>query len=130
MAYSNDICGHMLALAKNTTARFSPHKVKSDGSQESIPQEIPATPAPKCSHDAPDKYIPLNTKDLQEAETKIIRSVQREEFQKEISLLRTSRNQDDAQDSASFRVIKKKSSLYKLDPFLDHQGVLRVGGRL
>ena len=72
----------------------------------------------------------ISTEDLQEAETEIINSVQREEFQEEISLLCTSKNQNDAQDRASFRVMKKKSSLYKLDPFLDHQGVLRVGGRL
>lgn len=47
----------------------------------------------------------------------VIKIIQREEFQNEISQLQSTKT-------------KTSSSLRKLDPFLDSQGILRVGGRL
>ena len=52
---------------------------------------------------------------LQKGETAVIKLYQRRAFEKEISTLENG------------RVI---SSIYKLDPFLDNDGVLRVGGRI
>ena len=75
------------------------------------------------------RYVPVNTQDLQDAETEIIRSLQREEFQNEISLIHRTGAQV-SQDQAQRRTMKKASSLYKMDPFLDKDGILRVGGRL
>ena len=70
-----------------------------------------------------------NTQELQAAETKIIKFVQGEEFPEEISLLRSANARPGPRDCHSSRVVKN-SPLYKLDPFLDEDGILRVGGRL
>ena len=77
-----------------------------------------------------NQYIPVNTKELQEAETEIIKSVQREAFQEEISLLSSMSTRWDSQDRTFVRAMKKTSAICKLDLFLDENGVLRVGGRL
>ncbi|XP_077978095.1 uncharacterized protein LOC144433628 [Glandiceps talaboti] len=53
----------------------------------------------------------------QEAERYIIRCIQGEAFAKEIKELKLTR-------------VKKGSSIHNLNPFLDSEGVLRVGGRL
>ena len=76
-----------------------------------------------------NQYVPVNTQELQNAEIEIIRAVQSEEFQEEISLLHSDNTQQGSQDR-SMKVVKKTSSLYRLDPFLDDNGLLRVGGRL
>jgi len=76
-----------------------------------------------------DRYVPVNMQELQQAETVIVKSVQGEEFQDEISLLHrvTVKN---PQDRTLLKTKRKCSTLYKMDPFLDIVGVLRVGGRL
>ncbi|XP_065944078.1 uncharacterized protein [Magallana gigas] len=53
-----------------------------------------------------------------ETEKHIIRAVQGESFREEIRSIREN------------RALNKKSSLVKLNPVLDHDGILRVGGRL
>ena len=59
--------------------------------------------------------IPLT---LQRTELFIIHQTQEETFSEEITVLRTD------------RVVNKSSSIFKLDPYLDETGSLRVGGRL
>jgi len=59
---------------------------------------------------------PLTVKDLQRAELCIIKELQQENFKEECSTLASS--------------VKKTSSLHRLDPFLDQDELLRVGGRL
>ena len=76
-----------------------------------------------------NQYILVNTQELKNAEIEIIRAVQSEEFQEEISLLHSDNTQQGSQDRF-MKVVKKTSSLYRLDPFLDDNGLLRVGGRL
>ena len=77
-----------------------------------------------------DQYIPVNTEEFQEAETDIVKGIQREEFDDEIRLLRFNNSQQGSGDRTSTRVMQKNSNLYTLDPFLDENGVLRVGGHL
>ena len=60
----------------------------------------------------------LSVKNLDEAEAAIVNYIQKQEFSVEIGDLKT------------FGKVKKNSSLIKLQPFLDHDGNLRVGGRL
>ena len=72
----------------------------------------------------------VKTQDLQDAEMEIIKSIQNEEFQEEIRFLRSLKAHNDLNERATARAVKKSSSLHKLDPFLDENGVLRVGGRL
>ena len=76
-----------------------------------------------------NEYIPVNTQELQNAERKIVKSVQREAFQRETNLLRPNAERI-SQDRTSRKIVKKASTLYKMGPFLDNDGVLRVGGRL
>ena len=79
-------------------------------------------------------YNPVDVKALQRAELQIIKMAQSEAFREEIQLLRDVNiklqvaDQDINKDM--IKTMKKQSSLYKLDPFLDEDGVLRVGGRL
>ena len=72
--------------------------------------------------------------DLANAEMEIIRSVQHEHFKEEIKTLRQlstcgeflSREAVNQRDMS----LKKTSCMYRLDPYLDADGILRVGGRL
>ena len=81
------------------------------------------------------KYIPVNVQELQRAENEIIKNVQREAFSEELRILKEASTRERATDRSTStapgrREMKKTSSLYKLDPFLDDNGVLRVGGRV
>lgn len=60
----------------------------------------------------------LTYSELYNSLTLLAKASQRESYQKEINLLENNKNLD------------RKSSLLSLNPFLDEQGVLRVGGRL
>ena len=69
------------------------------------------------------------------AEELILRSVQLECFNEEIRILRNLGDKDPMfqnRQNAHTRnkKLKQTSSLFKLDPFLDKKGLLRVGGRL
>ena len=61
-----------------------------------------------------DRYFPIKTKELEEAETAIVKSV----------------HCISAQDRTLRKTKRKTSTLSKMDPFHDSVGVLRVGGRL
>ena len=66
----------------------------------------------------------VNTSDLiakEKPKTLIVKMIQCESFAEEITLL---------QGKTPGEIIKKRSRLYKLDPFIDDNGVVRVGGRL
>ena len=65
-----------------------------------------------------DRYVPVNTQEFQEAETVIVKSVQGEEFQDEISLLQ----RISVQDRTLLKTKGKSSTLYMMDPFLDSVG--------
>ena len=64
------------------------------------------------------RISPSSEEDRQETCRMIIQLLQREAFAEEIRMLERS------------YPISTKSKLYKLDPFLDEDGILRVGGRL
>ncbi|XP_017765495.1 PREDICTED: uncharacterized protein LOC108554662, partial [Eufriesea mexicana] len=61
---------------------------------------------------------PLSTEELEGAHDRIIRSVQHSHFPTELHDLR------------KFNKVNSKSRLLPLNPFLDEQGIMRVGGRL
>ncbi len=78
---------------------------------------------------------PPTVKELEQAERLILKSVQYKHFHIELECLeKLSENDDMFQDRKSAKkrntTLKRTSCLHKLDPFLDKQGVLRVGGRL
>ena len=77
----------------------------------------------------------LKVSDLKSAECIIIRAVQKKAFKEEIAILQKMKQEStdpDSRDFAQQRKVNMKtcSSLYKLDPFVDEGGILRVGGRL
>ena len=71
---------------------------------------------------------------LQEAEKSIIKAVQYENYKEEINILEGLKSMAETGDRASVKLrnqrMKKTSSLFRLDPFLDEDGILRVGGRI
>ena len=80
-------------------------------------------------------YAPLNVADLKEAEKAIIRNAQKRSFGEEIETIkafqsRSCSDHDNGTNSSHHATIKRISALYKLDPFLDEDGLLRVGGRI
>ena len=73
--------------------------------------------------------------DLESAERAIIREVQTSAFKEELDVLKQIKRKNPDPNSRVFAKqrksnIKTYSSLYKLDPFVDEDGILRVGGRL
>ena len=67
----------------------------------------------------------VNVEDLTEAENLIIKMSQKEHFKHEI-------NELSSQSASDKPKLRKKSlkRIYKLDPYIDDEGLLRVGGRL
>ena len=72
------------------------------------------------SKEGPPSVIadPLDPLELQAAETAIVKSVQHKHFKGEVEALK------------SRKPVVKKSPIYILEPFLDEEGIFRVGGRL
>lgn len=74
----------------------------------------------------------MNIEELRHAEHFIIISVQEESFSKDIEMLRSY----NLREGSGFEVAKRRrafskgSSIHRLDPFVDDEGVLRVGGRI
>ncbi|XP_071476202.1 uncharacterized protein [Diadema antillarum] len=77
---------------------------------------------------------PITVAEMQEAERVILRSVQHEHFHEELQVLRGLENTGEVVDRGQVRTrnaaIKKTSALFRLDPFLDSEGIIRVGGRI
>ncbi|KAF9407032.1 hypothetical protein HW555_012813, partial [Spodoptera exigua] len=65
-----------------------------------------------------NKDLPVNTEELDDAMKTCLRMTQKDSFEEEIENLKTK------------RPIKKQSKLNNLKPYLDDDGILRVGGRL
>ena len=67
--------------------------------------------------------IGLDVSLIEEAQQEVIRLHQQQVFKEEVERLVHSSNGDR-------KILMKRSSVYKLDPFIDEGGLLRVGGRL
>ena len=67
----------------------------------------------------------LNTSLLQEANTKLVKMVQQRSFKDEFQWLKSLKNSNDLNKALGMR-----SKISCLDPFLDGDGVIHVGGRL
>jgi len=72
--------------------------------------------------------------ELKKAEREIIKHVQERAFNKEIKELKSLGSSKKLQKGDEVRrrnqVVKQASTLYRLDPFVDKHGVLRVAGRI
>ena len=72
-------------------------------------------------------------KELQQAMTVIIKAAQEEVFGEELksrSHAHFSEKESSRERISERKSVMKKSALYRLDPFVDDNGILRVGGRL
>ena len=79
-----------------------------------------------------EKRPPLTVQELEEAGLAVIRFTQSEIFQTEIDNLsqeNQSKERDEQTRPKKNSKVRKNSSIYRLDPFVD-EGILRVGGRL
>ena len=77
--------------------------------------------------------FPIPTaRELEKSTTVLLKMIQGEAFAEDVKLLNMTADQGDAnrQDTRSKKTTLKKSCLYGLDPFIDEDGVLRLGGRL
>ncbi|XP_064639582.1 uncharacterized protein LOC135494836 [Lineus longissimus] len=85
-------------------------------------------------------YKPVTAEEIAQAEMLILKTVQAEAYSEEMPILRGIKAVDDNadqkgstnRDSCRRRdlVLKKSSSLYRLDPYLDENDIIRVGGRI
>ena len=77
---------------------------------------------------------PLSLEELRQAELTILKVLQHEHFGDEIKVLKSLdvKGECVSREAAKQRntLIKTSSNLYKLDPYIDDDGLLRVGGRL
>ena len=69
------------------------------------------------------EYFPVSVEELTRAEITIIKLVQAEAFKSELQLLCKN-------DEKINKGMRRHSQLYKLDPFIDNDGLIRVGGRI
>lgn len=83
---------------------------------------------------APPLYQPVMVDELQKAELEIIKLVQADSFKSEINALQANgiigAPLDRKIHSNRQKTLKGKSQLCQLDPFLDTNGILRIGGRI
>jgi len=79
-------------------------------------------------------YTPVYVQELHRAELHIIKLEQNEAFPDEIKRLKSVNTEAQVADRNTVKdrnqAVKRSNLLYKLDPFLDENGVLRVGGRI
>ena len=69
--------------------------------------------------------------DLQESENCLIRMIQKRYFKEELKLLKSIKLEGGkAGEKKRKAMLKKSSSLRKLNPFIDESGIIRVGGRM
>ena len=82
----------------------------------------------------PRPVLTATLQEMQEAEKAVLKRVQDENFSKEIQVLQALSLGGEVTDREKTRArnqtLKKSGALYKLDPFLDKDGLLRVGGRI
>ncbi|XP_068734747.1 uncharacterized protein [Montipora capricornis] len=74
--------------------------------------------------------ILVRVMDLKKAERLMIKAIQSEEFSNEIELLQTLQRKEKAKGRTAEQVTKGSSPIHRLDPVLDDNGILRVGGRI
>ena len=68
-----------------------------------------------------NNIVPLVVVEIEDAESMILKWVQERSFENDLTVIRAKKNRG---------LDKKEGSLWRLSPYLDKKGVLRVGGRL
>ncbi|XP_064618822.1 uncharacterized protein LOC135482568 [Lineus longissimus] len=79
------------------------------------------------------QYKPVDVAEMGNAELVIMKMVQAQAFKEEIAQLRKMNSSGEPpreMNSKENKAIGKRSGIYRLDPYVDKAGVLRVGGRV
>ena len=76
------------------------------------------------------KCITMTVKDLQRAELLLIKEVQCHTFPEEVKALETHRKERGEIHRRERKVTNRSSPIHRLNPILDKDGILRIGGRL
>ena len=92
----------------------------------------------RTSHKSPSNTAKtsnsITVEAMEQAESHIIKAVQASYFEEEIKVLTSTQKEENPKDRPSNSErkssLKSCSPLFKLDPFVDCSGILRVGGRL
>ena len=94
--------------------------------KKKVPSDVASEEGPAGLNDVNSTSLQVNVTDLEEAEIEIIKHVQRNKFPSEIKSLQ------DIQEKAFYGSCKsdKEKKSRMLDPVLDSDGVMRVGGRI
>ena len=99
-----------------------------------VSSDVASEEGPAGPNDVNSTGPQANVTDLEEAEMKIIKHVQRKEFPSEIKSLQDIQEKafygSRMSDKEKKALFKKTSSLRMLDPVLDSDGIMRVGGRI
>ena len=97
-------------------------------------REVKWTTQTGCENIRPLPMVSVTLNELLEAEGEVLKIVQREQFREKIEVLKKLKKAGKATDRKLARerklAIKKSSCLYRLDPFLDEDDIVRVGGRI
>ena len=97
-------------------------------------REVKWTTQTGCKNIRPLPKVSVTLTELLEAEGEVLKIVQCEQFYEEIEVLKKLKTSGEVTDRKLARernlAIKKSSCLYRLDPFLDEDGIVRVGGRI
>ncbi|KAK3726853.1 hypothetical protein QZH41_001598 [Actinostola sp. cb2023] len=108
-------------------------KILRERTQKRIKVATNASEETKLQTATDNRSSQLTVQDLQEAELAIVQYVQSQAYGREIRVLDRINEVEELHDRTKRKMIKtqikKTSSIYCLDPYLD-QGTLRVGGRL
>ena len=94
-------------------------RVRSKNGRNTAP---PEESIPPSAHQAS-----IEVNDLHEAEREILKAAQEDCLSKELNMLKSKSKNVSARTE---RHRRKKSSLFRLDPFIDNNSLLRVGGRI
>ena len=99
-----------------------------------VSSDVASEEGPAGPNDVNSTGSQANVTDLEEAEMEIIKHVQRKEFPSEIKSLQDIQEKafygSRESDKEKKALFKKTSSLRMLDPVLDSDGIMRVGGRI
>lgn len=86
------------------------------------------------SSDVNQKFRSVTVEEMRMAEQEIIKMAQNAAFSKELEILKGLKSDKEVQDRKEIRrrnqTMRKTSTLLRLDPFLDENGIMRVGRRI
>ena len=116
------------ALA-NLIVKVKEHRATNGGCAPAIQNES-GNDTSQTRTDRKERPRPPSLAEMTQAETIMIKTVQNECLKKEINLVRELKKTEDRDTARRNKNALKRSNLYRLNPFMDSEGVLRVGGRL